>query len=87
MFSNRKIHFGPGCPRTEEFVPGQRDTGTRIFFKFILSPDVPGHLLLPLSQDKGTPGQEIFFVPGQRDKGTSRPLETLVCSVLHMGLF
>ena len=45
------------------FVPG-RD-GTEEF--------VPGHLLLPLSRDKGTPGQEIFFVPGQRDNGTSRP--------------
>ena len=45
------------------FVPG-RD-GTEEF--------VPGHLLLPLSRDKGTPGQEFFFVPGQRDSGTSRP--------------
>ena len=45
------------------FVPG-RD-GTEEF--------VPGHLLLPLSRDKGTPGQEFFFVPGQRDNGTSRP--------------
>ena len=34
---------------------------------------VPGHLLLPLSRDKVTPGQEKFFVPGQRDNGTSRP--------------
>ena len=34
---------------------------------------VPGHLLLPLSRDKGTPGQDFFFVPGQRDNGTSRP--------------
>ena len=34
---------------------------------------VPGHLLLPLSRDKGTTGQEKFFVPGQRDNGTSRP--------------
>ena len=45
------------------FVPG-RD-GTEEF--------VPGHLLLPLFRDKGTPGQEFFFVPGQRDNGTSRP--------------
>ena len=45
------------------FVPG-RD-GTEEF--------VPGHLLLPLSRDKGTPGQEFIFVPGQRDNGTSRP--------------
>ena len=37
-----------------------------------------GFLLLPLSQDKGTPGQENFFVLGQRDNGTSRPAETLV---------
>jgi hypothetical protein len=26
------IHFVPGCPGTEQFVPGQRDTGTRFFF-------------------------------------------------------
>ena len=39
------------------FVPGR--TGTEEF--------VPGHLLLPLSRDNGTPEQEIFFVPGQRD--------------------
>ena len=45
------------------FVPG-RD-GTEEF--------VPGHLLLPLSRDKGTPGREFFFVPGQRDNGTSHP--------------
>ena len=38
---------------------------------------VPGHLLLPLSRDKGTPRQEIVFVPGQRDNGASRPVETL----------
>ena len=42
------------------------------FLKLILSWDVPGHLLLPLSRDKGTPGQEFFF-PGQRDNGTSCP--------------
>ena len=41
------------------FVPG-RD-GTEEF--------VPGHLLLPLSRDKGTPGQEYFCpgTKGQRD--------------------
>ena len=39
-------------------------------------------LLLPLSRDKGTQGQEKFFVPGQRDNGTSRPVETLVDSQL-----
>ncbi len=39
---------------------------------------VPGFLLLPLSRDKGTPGQENFFLPGQRDNRTSRPVETLV---------
>ena len=44
------------------FVPGR--AGTEEF--------VPGHLLLPLSRDNGTPGQEFFFVPGQRDNGTSR---------------
>ena len=44
------------------FVPG-RD-GTEEF--------VPGHLLLPLSRDKGTPGQEFFL---SRDKGTTgRPV-------------
>ena len=33
---------------------------------------VPGHLLLPLSRDKGTPGQEFFL---SRDKGTTgRPV-------------
>ena len=57
-----KIHFVPGRPGTEGFVPG--------------------HLLLPLSRNKGTPGHEIFFVPGQRDDetshGTSRPVETLL---------
>jgi hypothetical protein len=51
-----------------DFVPGRPETE-----EFVL-----GHLLLPLSRDKGTPGQEFFFVPGQRDNGTSRPLETLV---------
>ena len=34
---------------------------------------VSGHLLLPLSRDKGTPGQENLFVPGQRDNGMSLP--------------
>ena len=51
-----------------DFVLGS--PGTEVF--------VPGHLLLPLSRDKGTPGQEKFFVPGQRDNGTSRPVETLL---------
>ena len=50
------------------FVPGR--PGTEEF--------VPEHLVLPLSRDKGTPGQEFFFVPGQRDNGTSRPVETLI---------
>ena len=48
-----KIHFVPGRPRTEEFVPG--------------------HLLLPLSRDKGTAGQAKLFCPGtqgQRDRQT-----------------
>ena len=40
-----------------DFVPGH--PGTEEF--------VPGFLLLPLSRDKETPGQEHFFVPGQRD--------------------
>ena len=39
------------------FVPGR--PGTEEF--------VPGHLLLPLSQDKGTPGQE-FFCPGTKEQ-------------------
>ena len=34
---------------------------------------VPEHLLLPLSRDKGTPGQENVFVLGLRDNGTFRP--------------
>ena len=38
-----------------DFVPGR--PGTEGF--------VPGHLLLPLSRDKGTPGQENFFVPSR----------------------
>ena len=65
------------------FVPGR--AGTEEF--------VPGHLLLPLSRDNGTPGQEFFFL--SRDKGTtgrpvpvcpgtsrgtSRPVETLICT-------
>ena len=44
-----------------------------LFFVFLRKVN----LLLPLSRDKGTPGQENFFVPGQRDNGTSRPVETL----------
>jgi hypothetical protein len=43
---------------------------------------VPGFLLLPLSRDKGTTGQENFFVLGQRDNGTSRPVETLVWMII-----
>ena len=52
-------------------------------FKYILYRDVPGrpgteefvpgHLLLPLSRDKGTPGQAKLFCPGtkgQRDRET-----------------
>ena len=50
------------------FVPGR--PGTENF--------VPGFLQLSLSRDKGTPGQENFFVPGQRDNGTSRPVESLI---------
>ena len=46
-----------------DFVPGR--PGTEEF--------VPGHLLLPLSWDKGTPVQVNFFVPGKRDNGTSCP--------------
>ena len=38
------------------FVPGR--PGTEGF--------VPGHLLLPLSRDKGTPRQEFFFCPGTK---------------------
>ena len=40
-----------------DFVPGR--PGTEEF--------VPGHLLLPMYRDKGTPGREYFFVPGQKD--------------------
>ena len=39
---------------------------------------VQGFLLLPLSWDKGTMGQEIIFAPGQRDNRLSHPLETVV---------
>ena len=46
------------------FVPGR--AGTKEF--------VPGHFLLPLSQDNGTPGQEFSFCPG-----TTLPSETLIC--------
>ena len=38
---------------------------------------VPGHLLLPLSRNKVTPGQEFFSILGQRDNRMSRPVETL----------
>ena len=46
------------------------------FFWKILIHFVPGHLLLPLSGDKGTPGKD-FFCPGTFHR-TSRPMETLV---------
>ena len=55
--------FGTTGQILNRFVPGR--AGTEEF--------VPGHMLLPLSRDNGTPGQEFFFVPGQRDNGTSRP--------------
>ena len=46
-----------------DFVPGR--PGTEEF--------VPGHLFLPLSCDKGTPGQDFFL---SRDKGrTGRPVQ------------
>ena len=41
------------------------------FIDFFLVHFVPGHLLLPLSRDKGTAGQAKLFCPrtkGQRDK-------------------
>ena len=63
--------------RESDFVPGRPET--EVF--------VSGHLLLPLYRDKGTPGQEFFFVPGQRDNGTSRPVETLVCMYLNFNGF
>ena len=59
------VHFVPGRPGTEEFVPGHlllplsRDSGTGKTF---------------LSRDKGTTGQagdRAFF--WSRDKGTSHP--------------
>ena len=50
------------------------------FEKVILSQDVLGFLLLPLSWDKGTVGQGNIFVPGQRENRTYRPMETLVCT-------
>ena len=58
MFENRR--FGHFFEIFNPFCPGTEEF-------------VPGHLLLPLSRDKGTPGQDFFFVPGQRDNGTSRP--------------
>ena len=48
-----------------DFVPGR--PGTEVF--------VLGHLLLPLSRDKGTPGQEIIFVLGQRDDRLKKNVE------------
>ena len=61
MFQNRKSgHFL--WKFLINFVPGR--PRTECF--------APGHLLLPLSRDNGTPGQEFFFVPGQRDNGTSQ---------------
>ena len=58
-----------------DFVPGR--PGTEEF--------VPGHLLMPLSRDKGTPGQGKCPCPGtkgQRDVPSrfvpGRPVETLV---------
>ena len=64
------------------FIPGR--PGTEEF--------APGHLLLPLSRDKGTLGQEFFL---SRDKGTtgrpvpvcpgtSRPVETLPQADHHL---
>ena len=54
------------------FVPG-RDRG--------VCPGTFAPALVPGQRDFGT---RIFFVPGQRDngtsRGTSRPVETLVCS-------
>ena len=72
FFEIFKIHFVPGRPGTEEFVPG--------------------HLLLTLSRDKGTPGQTKLFCPGtkgqqdretflSRDKGTTERTVP-VCSAL-----
>ena len=52
---------------------------TRIYAVWFLNIEA-GNILynsVPLSRDKGTPGQENFFVPGQRDNGMSRPLEML----------
>ena len=45
---------------------------------------VPGHLLLPLSRDKGTPGQENCFVPGhdlslKNVSSNSSPNSYLMC--------
>ena len=51
-----------------DFIPG--NPGTEEF--------VPGHLLLPLSRYKGTPGHENFFVPRQWDNGTSLTIIYLV---------
>ena len=40
----------------------------------------PGIFAPALVPGKGTTGQWIIFVPGQRDNGTSRPVETLICT-------
>ena len=48
---------------------------------------VPGFLIQPLSQDKGTAGQGNLFFLGHRDNVTSRPLETILQSHFHQGSF
>ena len=57
--------------KESDFVPGR--PGTEVF--------VPEHLLLPLSRDKGTPGQDFFL---SWDKGTTgRPVPSLGNPSLH----
>ena len=65
---------GPDSQNSGRDGPGEPKTGTEHRTKQDRTEGfVPGHLLLPLSRDKGTPGQENFFVPGQMDDGKSRP--------------
>ena len=77
------VHFVPGRPGTEEFVPGylllplSRDKGTAGQAK-LFCPGTKGQRDrgIFLSRDKGTTGRPAPVCPGT-SRGTSRPLETL----------
>ena len=87
FFEIFKIHFVPGRPGTEEFVPGHlllplsRDKGTAGQAK-IFCPGTKGHRdrEIFLSRDKGTTGRPVPVCPGM-SRGTSRPVETLIDDV------